>query len=253
MSIRSFKIVSDGALGSRGACLKAHYSDDPSITGKLLFTPSQLDSLVALMYDVDYQVNTHCIGDSANAAVLRIYGKYLEQTNDLRWRIEHAQVMDPADIAEFAKYSIIPSVQPTHAVSDMPWAMDRLGKRIKGAYLFKTLLQQNGIIALGTDFPVEEINPFKTFYAAVTRKYYDGKPIEGLEKELLTREEALMGMTKWAASAAFLDKETGTIEKGKWADIIILDRDILKVEESQLLNTLVIETIINGKRVHSLE
>ncbi|HYG49472.1 MAG TPA: amidohydrolase family protein [Flavobacteriales bacterium] len=254
MTIRSFKIVSDGALGSRGACLKQAYSDAHDIMGKLLVNPGDLDSIIAKIYDLGYQVNTHCIGDSANTLLLRLYAKYLEKPNDYRWRIEHAQILDLNDMSQFANYSIIPSVQPTHAVSDMPWALDRVGhERIKGAYRFKSLLDQNGIIALGTDFPVEEINPFRTFYAAVTRKYYDGKAIKGLYNEVLTREEALMGMTKWAAMAAFMLEKTGTLEKGKAADIIILDRDIMKVDEKDIVSTMVMATFINGKRVHSLE
>jgi predicted amidohydrolase YtcJ len=254
MLIRSFKIVADGALGSRGACLKAHYSDESSTIGKLLFNQHALDSLIGKMYDLDYQVNTHCIGDSANAVLLRLYAKYLEKTNDKRWRIEHAQIMDLNDINQFGKYSILPSVQPTHAVSDMPWVQSRVGDtRIKGAYVYQTLLKQNGILALGTDFPVEDINPFKTFYAAVTRKYYDGKPIPGFENETLSRIQALLGMTKWAAMAAFMDEKTGSLEKGKYADIIILDRDILKINEADILKALVVQTYINGKRVHSLE
>lgn len=252
--IRSFKIVSDGALGSRGACMKHAYSDAPGTWGKLLYDPVQLDSLIHLAYDLGYQVNTHCIGDSANALLLRLYGKYLQKANDFRWRIEHAQVMDTADISFFAMYSIIPSVQPTHAVSDMPWALDRVGKsRIGGGYNFKRLLRQNGLIALGTDFPVEEVNPFKTFYAAISRNNYKGQKIEGLNPEVLTREEALMGMTKWAALAAFMEEKTGTIEKGKYADFIMVDRDIMKVPELDILNTLVVMTFIQGKRVHSLE
>lgn len=252
--IRSFKIVADGALGSRGACLKAPYSDEHTTIGKLLYNPRATDSIIGLIYDLNYQVNTHCIGDSANALLLRLYAKYLEKTNDLRWRIEHAQIMDLKDVNTFGKYSVIPSVQPTHAVSDMPWAKDRLGNdRMKGAYAYKTLLKQNGILALGTDFPVEEINPFKTFYAAVTRKYYNGKTIPGFEAEILSRQEALLGMTKWAAIAAFMDAKTGSIEKGKFADLIILDHDIMMVSDAEILSTLVIQTYIKGKRVHSLE
>lgn len=254
MIIRSFKIVSDGALGSRGACMKHDYTDAPGVTGKLLYRPGELDSLIGKIAGFNYQVNTHCIGDSANALLLNIYARYLEGSNDLRWRIEHAQILDSADMGYFSKYSIIPSVQPTHAVSDMPWALERVGQqRLKGGYNFKQLLQQNGIVALGTDFPVEDINPFKTFYAAVSRSYYSGEKIEGLSEGVLTREEALKGMTKWAALAAFMEKQTGSIEKGKFADIIILSRDIMKVAESDILNTLVVMTFIGGKRVHSLE
>lgn len=253
MIIRSFKIVADGALGSRGACMKKPYHDDAHTHGKLLFSPRQLDSIVGLVYDLDYQVNTHCIGDSANALLLRIYGKYLEKPNDLRWRIEHAQILDTADRGFFSKYSIIPSVQPTHAVSDMPWAVNRVGQRINGGYNFKQLQEQIGIIALGTDFPVEEINPFKTFYAAIARLDYNGQKIEGLTQETLTREEALQGMTKWAAMAAFMENKTGTIEKGKYADLVMVDRDIMKIPEKEILKAMAVQTFINGKRVHSLE
>lgn len=253
MVIRSFKLVADGALGSRGACLKAPYSDSPEIHGKILYAFSDYEEFLNKAYDLDYQVNTHAIGDSANAMMLRLYGKMLEKTNDNRWRIEHAQIMDTADIQFFSKYSVIPSVQPTHSVSDMPWAKDRVGERIVGGYNFQSLLEQNGIIALGTDFPVEDINPFKTFYAAVTGKYYDGRTIEGLSNNVLSRQDAILGMTKWAAMAAFMEDKLGSIEKGKLADIIILSKDIMKVDEKEILSTTVIETFINGKRVHSLE
>lgn len=255
MTIRSFKLLADGALGSRGACLKDHYSDATGVFGKLIYPLNKIDSLIDQIDALNYQVNTHCIGDSANSVVLKLYAKYLEKTNDLRWRIEHAQIMDINEFPYFQKYSIIPSVQPTHAVSDMPWARDRVGDdRLKGGYAFYTLMQQNGMVALGTDFPVEEVNPFKTFYAAVTNKYYDGKTIEGFRKgEVLSRLDALKGMTKWAALACFMEEQTGSIEVGKCADIIVLNKDILKVDESELLNTMVIHTFINGKRVHSLE
>ncbi len=253
--IRSLKIVADGALGSWGACLKKHYSDNPNLIGKMLYKPKQIDSIALLYSALGYQINTHSIGDSANSYVLKVYASLLEGVNDKRWRIEHAQIMDTSEFHYFKEFSILPSVQPTHAVSDMPWAVSRVGiDRINGGYAFQSLLKQNGMIALGTDFPVEDINPFKTFYAAVSRSYYDGKPIKELNQtEKLSRLDAIKGMTLWAAMACFMENSVGTIEKGKFADIIITDRDILTVKEADILKTLVVNTIINGKRVHSLE
>ena len=167
---------------------------------------------------------THAIGDSGNRTMLNIYAKYLKGKNDLRWRIEHAQVVNQNDFNLFGANSIIPSVQPTHATSDMYWAGDRLGtERVKGAYAYQQLLKQNGWIPLGTDFPVEDISTFKTFYAAVVRKDAKGFPAGGYQMEnALTREEALRGMTIWAAKANFEEKEKGSLEKGKFADFIIL-------------------------------
>jgi len=169
------------------------------------------------VYDMGFQMNTHCIGDSANRLMLDIYGEILEGTNDKRWRIEHAQVIHPTDFEKFAQYNIIPSVQSTHATSDMYWAEDRLGpERVKGAYAYNQLLNQNGMIALGTDFPVEDINPLNTFYAAVARKDGSGFPEGGYQIEnALTREEALKGMTIWAAISNFEENEKGSLEVGK--------------------------------------
>jgi predicted amidohydrolase YtcJ len=184
--------------------------------------------------------------------MLRIYAKYLKGKNDLRWRIEHSQVVDQNDFNLFGANSIIPSVQPTHATSDMYWAGDRLGgERVKGAYAFKQLLQQNGWIPLGTDFPVEDISPFKTFYAAVVRKDAKGWPDGAYQMEnALTREEALKGMTIWAAKANFEEKEKGSLEKGKFADFIILDKDILKAGEKELLQVNVLKTFVGGEKVY---
>ena len=195
---------------------------------------------------------THAIGDSGNRTMLRIYAKYLGGKNDLRWRIEHAQVVNQNDFHLFGENSIIPSVQPTHATSDMYWAGERLGStRAKGAYAFKELLQQNGWIALGTDFPVEDISPFKTFYAAVVRKDAKGWPGGGYQMEnALTREEALRGMTIWAAKSNFEETEKGSIEPGKFADFVILDKDIMKAKELELLQLNVLKTYLGGEKVY---
>jgi hypothetical protein len=176
-----------------------------------------------------FQLNTHCIGDSGNRFVLNLYSKILPKNNDRRWRIEHAQVLDSADFELFKNYKIIPSVQPTHATSDMVWAKDRLGnQRLKFAYAYQTLLKQNNWLPLGTDFPVEHVSPFYTFYAAVARKDANEKPVAGFNIDnALTREQALKGMTIWAAKAAFEENEKGSIEAGKFADFIVSDIDLL--------------------------
>ena len=170
----------------------------------------------------------------------------------MRWRIEHAQVVNESDFKKFGEYSIIPSVQPTHATSDMYWAKDRLGEqREKGAYAYQTLLQQNGWLPLGTDFPVEDISTFKTFYAATIRKDAKGWPEKGYQIEnALTRKQTLQGMTIWAAKANFEEKEKGSLEKGKFADFIILDKDLMNANEKELLQTNVISTFVNGEKVY---
>lgn len=252
LNVRSFKVYADGALGSRGACLLQPYEDKPGWNGFLLSSQKHFDSVASILYEKGFQMCTHAIGDSGNRTMLNIYGKYLAGNNDLRWRIEHAQVINKNDFVLFGKYSIIPSVQPTHATSDMYWAADRLGKeRMKGAYAYKQLLQQNGWIPLGTDFPVEDISPFKTFYAAVARKDAKGWPANGFQTEnALTREEALRGMTIWAAKANFEETEKGSLEKGKMADFVILDHDLLKTGEKELLQIAVLNTFIAGQKVY---
>jgi predicted amidohydrolase YtcJ len=252
MFVKGVKAYADGALGSRGACLKKEYSDQHGWVGFLLSTPEHFDSLAATLINTDLQMCTHAIGDSGNHVVLEVYGKYLKGKNDKRWRIEHAQVVDGIDFGAFRLHSIVPSVQPTHATSDMYWAGDRLGKeRMKGAYAYKQLLDENGWLPLGTDFPVEDISPIKTFYAAVARKDSKGFPEGGFQPEnKLTRKQAIFGMTFWAAKACFLEQETGSIEKGKYADFVVLDRNILTVPEDSLLPTQVICTYLNGKQVY---
>ena len=251
LNVRSFKVYADGALGSRGACLLQPYSDKPGWSGFLLSSQQHFDSVANLLSQKDFQMCTHAIGDSGNRTMLMIYARYLKGKNDSRWRIEHAQVINENDFKLFGENNIIPSVQPTHATSDMYWAADRLGKeRVKGAYAYKQLLEQNGWIPLGTDFPVEDISPFKTFYAAVVRRDAKGWPADGYQKEnALTREEAMRGMTIWAAKANFEENEKGSLEKGKFADFVILDQDMMKAGEKDLPNTKVLKTFLSGEKV----
>jgi hypothetical protein len=252
LSVRSFKVYADGALGSRGACLLHPYNDKPGQSGFLLSDKKHFADVAEKIAAKGFQMNTHAIGDSANREILNVYANVLKGKNDQRWRIEHAQVVDGVDFKRFGENNVIPSVQSTHATSDMYWAGDRLGvERVKGAYAYKQLLDQNGWLVLGTDFPVENINPMLTFYAAVVRKDSKGFPAEGYQMEnALSREEALRGMTIWAAKGSFEEKEKGSIEAGKFADFIILDQDIMKVEPAALLKTKVLKTFINGEQVY---
>jgi len=271
--VKGVKAYADGALGSRGACLLQPYddvgktgflknvtrfpkkSDDkPGWYGFLLNDPAHYDSLARALAGTDFQLCTHAIGDSANRLILTIYNKYLSGKNDKRWRIEHAQVINEKDFDLFGKASVIPSVQPTHATSDMYWAGERVGaRRLKGSYALKQLLAQNGWIPLGTDFPVEDISPFKTFLAAVFRVDAQGWPAGGFQPEnALSRAEAIRGMTLWAARADCLEKEVGSLEAGKKADFIILDKDLMKVPQEQVLQTKVVATYSGGVEVHSL-
>lgn len=252
LNVRSFKMYGDGALGSRGACLLAPYSDKPAHYGFLLSQPAHFDSVAQWSAAKGWQLCTHAIGDSGNRTMLSIYAKYLKGKNDLRWRIEHAQVVNPNDFSLFGANSIIPSVQPTHATSDMYWAGDRLGaEREKGAYAYKQLLQQNGWLPLGTDFPVEDISPFKTFYAAVARMDAKGWPAGGYQPEnALGREETLRGMTIWAARSNFEEQEKGSLEKGKFADFILLDHDLMKIPAAAILQTVVLKTYLGGEKVY---
>lgn len=251
--IGSFKLYADGALGSRGAKLKQDYCDRRGHNGLLIQSPSFYDSFCRVVYNqTQYQVNTHCIGDSANKLLLETYGRNLKPGDGRLWRIEHAQVLDPSDMTLFKQYSVVPSVQPTHAGSDGPWVEDRLcSNRMDGAYAYKTLLNQNGWLALGTDFPVEYINPFYTFYSAVFRLNAtkpDQKPF--MEKESLTPEQALKGMTIWAARACMLDHRKGSIAIGKDADMVIMDTDLRTASSADVLKTKVIQTYSKGKLVY---
>ena len=251
LHVNAFKVYADGALGSRGACLLQPYSDQPGWYGFLLSPASHFDSVANIIYKNGFQMCTHAIGDSGNRVILNTYAKYLNGPNDRRWRIEHAQVVNQNDFHLFGANSIIPSVQPTHGTSDMYWAADRLGnERVKGAYAFKQLFNENKWIPLGTDFPVEDISPMKTFYAAVFRKDAKGWPANGYQTEnALTREEAIRGMTIWAAKSNFEEHEKGSLEKGKFADFIILDRDLMQAPEKDILGTKVLMTYVNGEKV----
>ncbi len=254
LAVRAVKFYSDGALGSRGACLIKPYSDvsDSEHFGMLLNTTEHFRKSAQKLLAANYQMCTHAIGDSAARIILTIYGEALKGINDKRWRLEHAQVINQNDFDLFREYSIIPSVQPTHATSDMLWAILRLGKnRIKNSYAYAKLLYQNGTIALGTDFPIEQINPIHTFYAAVARKNLNGQPKNGFQIEnALTRLEALQGMTIWAAMANFEEDKKGSLEIGKAADLVVLDKDLLLVEEDEILKTKVLYTFIHGEQLY---
>jgi len=252
LDVRSFKVYADGALGSRGACLLQPYNDRPDWTGFLLSSQQHFDSVANIISQHGFQMCTHAIGDSGNRTILNIYAKYLKGKNDQRWRIEHAQVINENDFRLFGEYNIIPSVQPTHATSDMYWAKDRLGEqRMKGAYAYKQLLDENKWIPLGTDFPVEDISPFKTFHSAVFRTDAKEFPSGGFQTEnALTREEALRGMTIWAAKSNFEENEKGSLEKGKFADFVILDKDLMTIDAKEVLTTSVLATYINGEKVY---
>lgn len=250
LNVRSFKVYADGALGSRGAALKEPYTDQPGHFGAMVTPVEDIQDLAQRLAGSGFQMNTHAIGDSANAVVLRAYNKVLENKPGLRWKVEHAQVVAPGETAIFGN-GIIPSVQPTHATSDMYWAGDRLGpQREKNAYAYKTLLQSAGRIALGTDFPVEEVNPFLTFYAAVGRQDTEGFPEGGYRfDEALSREEALRGMTIWAAWSNFEEEEKGSLEAGKWADFVILNEDLIQAPLEDLPTLMADEVYIAGEKV----
>ncbi|MBQ6772300.1 MAG: amidohydrolase [Bacteroidales bacterium] len=235
LTVRSVKIYADGALGSRGAKLLEPYADDPQNTGLILESDEFYRHVCKKAYDAGYQVCCHAIGDGGVRHILDIYSEYLKGQNDFRWRIEHSQVVDNADFQRYGELSVIPSIQSTHCTSDMDWADERLGERIKNAYAYQQLLQQNGWLVNGTDFPIEDISPIRTFYAAVARKHLDGTPAEGFQMEnALSREQALRSITIWVAKGCFIEAKKGSIEVGKDADFVILDRDLMTVAENEI-------------------
>ena len=252
LQVNTIKIYADGALGSRGALLLDDYSDDPGNRGLQIETQAFYDSICQLAYDNHFVVATHAIGDGGNRLILDTYAKFLKGKNDRRWRIEHAQVIHPDDFAKFGKYSIVPSVQPTHCTSDMAWAENRLGaERINGAYAYQTLLQQNSWIPAGTDFPVENIYPLYTFYSAVFRTNHEGWPEGGWHTaEGLSREQTLRAMTTWAAKSSFEEKEKGQLTAGMYADFVVLDTDLMTASPQEVLAAKIESTWSSGERVY---
>jgi predicted amidohydrolase YtcJ len=250
LNVSSVKVYGDGALGSRGAALKRPYADAPGHFGAFVTPVDQMRAIAERLINSDFQMNTHAIGDAANFEVLSIYQDLLSDKEDRRWRIEHAQIVDELDFSLFSK-GVIPSVQPTHATSDMYWAEDRLGReRMVGAYAYQTLLAKSGIVALGTDFPVESVNPYYTFYAAVARKDLKGYPDTGfIPEQSLTREQALRGMTEWAAYAQFEENEKGRLLPGFFADFTVLSADLMTASEKDLPLIEAEMVFVSGERV----
>lgn len=255
LNVRSVKLFADGALGSRGALMLDPYTDATEKSGLQVNETAYLKDICLKCYTAGYQVETHCIGDSANRLMLNIYKDILKTRNDLRWRIEHAQVIHPDDFRLFGEYDIIPSVQTSHATSDMYWAEERLGPvRIKGAYAYKQLLEQNGWLPNGSDFPVEQINPLFGFFAGFARMDQSGFPAGGwMIENALSREQCLQAMTIWAAKSCFEELERGSIEPGKMADFVVLEQDIMKIDPRAVPGTRVLETWTGGEKVYAVE
>ena len=250
-TIRTFKILADGALGSRGACLLHPYAD-AATSGFLLLSPQAIDSAIARIIDSDFQVATHAIGDSANRLVLDIYGKYLNGKNNRRWRIEHAQIIDPADIARFATLKVIASMQPVHQPSDRVMAEARLGPdRLKGAYAWRSLQNAGVRLAFGSDVPVESANPFAGIAAAISRTDAKGEPFGGWRpEEAVSRETALDGFTRTAAYAGFAEDRIGTLMPGMRADFLIVDADPMLASPDEIRRMTPLETWIGGYRYY---
>lgn len=253
LNVRCVKVYADGALGSRGALMLEPYTDAPEKSGLQVSDTRYLYDICRKCYQAGYQMAVHCIGDSANRLTLNIYKDVLKTKNDRRWRIEHVQVVQPDDFRLFGEYNIIPSVQTTQATSDMYWAEDRVGPvRIKGAYAYRQLMEQNGWIPNGSDFPVEQINPLFGFFAGFARMDQSGYPAGGwMMENALSREDCLKAMTIWAAKSCFEENERGSIEPGKMADFVVLDQDIMKAEPLKVPGTRVLETWVGGEKVFS--
>ena len=257
LTIRSVKLLADGALGSRGAWLLEEYTDAPGVHGHNVMPMEDIKKIVEKAYESGFQVGIHAIGDRAIREVLDIYESTFKiesakTSKDPRFRIEHAQHFNPEDIPRIAKLDVILAMQAIHMSSDRPWAIDRLGEKriVEGAYIWQTLLQSGAKIVNGTDAPVEPINPIAGFYASVSRKTLQGTPEGGYEPfQKMTRTQALRSYTLDAAYAAFQENDKGSIEVGKWADFTILDRNIMTIPEDQILETKVTMTIIGGEKV----
>ncbi len=254
MEFNGFKFYADGALGSRGACLIKPYSDMPTTTGFLLKDPEEIEKQARQVKNAGMQLCTHAIGDSANRVMLDIYQRLWPDDNTHRWRIEHAQIVHDDDLRAFDGTGIIPSVQPTHATSDMLWAKKRLGaRRINDGYRYEDLRAVAGIVALGTDFPIEPVDPLGTFYSAVVRKNDDGVPEGGFQmSNALSRQDALRGMTIWAAYAQFSDDRCGSLEIGKQADMVVLSKDIMRCDASELRRVEILQTYVKGENVYGV-
>ncbi len=253
LTVRSIKLMADGAMGSRGAAFFEPYSDDPGNSGLLLLSREQIEAVAREAIRSGFQVNTHAIGDRANRMVLEAYASVLGGKNDRRFRIEHAQAVAPGDFELFARYSIIASMQPAHATSDMRWAEARIGpERVKGAYAWRRFLSLGVPVASGSDFPVEEPNPLWGFYAAITRQDRQGRPPGGwYPEQRMTREEALRSWTLTGAYAAFEEHDKGSLRPGKLADFILVSEDILRAEPKRILEARVLMTVLGGEIVHS--
>jgi predicted amidohydrolase YtcJ len=254
LNVRAFKFYADGALGSRGACLLSDYSDRKGHKGFILYPEKYYYDNFKKVEKLGFQVCTHAIGDSANRLMIKLYGSILQKHNDIRWKIEHCQIVHPDDMYAINLYNIVPSIQPTHATSDMYWVEERLGiERVQlSAYPYKSLLKAVRYVVLGSDYPVESINPLYGYYAAITRKDQKGYPDKGFTpQQKLSRWEALCGMTRWAAYSNFEEKERGTLKKGKMADFVMMDMDLIHAPESELFKGKISETWVGGKRVFS--
>lgn len=253
LQVQSFKLVLDGALGSRGACLIEPYHDLEDDHGFLLVQIDDAAKIVEKSIELGYQLNTHCIGDSANRVMLKLYNKYLQESTDHRWRIEHAQVMNEADMDLFITSGAIPSVQPTHATSDFRWAADRIGQnRLSTSYAYLSLFEKRKMIVLGTDFPVESIDPFATIHAAINRKNIHNEPEGGFGiDQALSLDVTLKAMTTWPSFASFQENFCGTLEKGKNATLVIIDHPI--ETGNSFKPNYAYMTFVNGELVYSLE
>lgn len=252
-TVRSFKIIGDGALGSRGALLKKSYSDDPHNHGILTTAVAEMERVAGIARSINYQVNIHAIGDSTNQLALAIIRKHTKGKVDHRWRIEHAQVIDPTDFLAFANAGVIPSVQPVHAVSDQKWLEKRIGKqRMNGAYAYQTLLNLTGILAIGSDFPYDYMDPMRTIFAAVKRKNAENIPQSGfLSRERIALNDCLKGMTIWAAMAGFDEAKNGSLEKGKYATFVLFPAPL--VAQATFASNFARSVYIRGKKRYSQE
>ncbi|MFK7784051.1 MAG: amidohydrolase [Crocinitomicaceae bacterium] len=251
--IRSFKVYGDGAVGSRGAFMKEEYSDRHGHFGHLTTPMNEIKRIADFCEKIGYQMNTHAIGDSTNRLILELCADAYTRNNDYRWRIEHAQHIDPNDFELFERSRAYASVQPTHATTDQRWAVSRLGEeRMHGSYAYRTLLEKCGLLVIGTDFPVEYTDPFRTIHSATNRKTVENYPMEGfLPEEAITLEECLKGMTIWAAFGSFQETKLGTLEEGKDATLVIFNEAI--VDRPTFKNNFANTVFIGGEKVYSVE